>query len=419
MFELATIKLRLSKHLIDTDIALAKSIEGSQSLQMVHEYPASMLLSSMLLLQAGRLYRNIEADKETKTEWKHLDVKRFWTTDKTSWISEAESWSCSSSEKVCTVFMRSMALSMKSGTHDRRTLRSVCMELTSVLGRESTESLRTRAAYYLTCGSDVSRMLSCLDNEVNRLGSETLSDVSKLDHVILYRCLQSMWSSSSSSSPSEDDQNVLQSKTILRSLMYLHHTLKREQQYFHYFESRSNLISSLHKTLLTHKLYRNNCCFDSVPDDIETLKSDMKDRVCIQWQRNINNSSEEDEIGLFALLGPTQDEERPELVHRAMSAKAVQKACKCFGRQLRVLENPEIRNLMIDKKEDMDLIKSLKKSLKYEFLPGLNAVDHTSGLDFEDVDFVKSLSKALNVSLGVDVRNSMLCEFMRNVLLSM
>ena len=203
-------------------------------------------------------------------------------------------------------------------------------------------------------------------------------------------------------------------------------------------------MAALHKTLCeSHRLYRQNCCFDSVPDDVEAdLKSDMKDRVCVQWyvvdclktrkvqetyasytnnRYKTNNSKNEDEIGLFALLGPTSssDESRPELIHRVMSLSAVRSAHEQFGTRLRVLQSPEMRTLMCDEDEEEEeyLSSLLSKALQYEFIPGVSGENLTSDLSFDDVEFVDSISSAMNTSRGVDIRNASLCNLFRGILL--
>ena len=120
------------------------------------------------------------------------------------------------------------------------------------------------------------------------------------------------------------------------------------------------------------------------------------------------------------MLGPTSssNESRPELIHRVMSLSAVRSAQEQFGTRLRVLQSPEMRTLMCDEdEEEEDLSSFLSKALQYEFIPGVSGENLTSDLSFDDVEFVESISSAMNTSRGVDIRNTSLCNLFRGILL--
>ena len=230
-FDLATIKLRLSK-LLSPDQGFVKAIEGWQSLQHTHESSALLYLSSKLNLEAGRLYSRIGSSSSSNSSWSGLDVKRFWTSSESeNWITKA-SWTQEFKKKSCTALYRSIVLNMKSGTHNRNTLRLAFMELVSILGHENDESLRSRAAYYLTCSSQVSRMASCLQNDVERLASQGLASniSSTLSRVVIYRVLQSIWQDRSLVKAGNEDEDVklLSSSKFLRGVLYCHRILDRE-----------------------------------------------------------------------------------------------------------------------------------------------------------------------------------------------
>ena len=95
-----------------------------------------------------------------------------------------------------------------------------------------------------------------------------------------------------------------------------------------------------------------------------------------------------------------------------MSLSAVRSAQEQFGTRLRVLQSPEMRTLMCDEdeEEEEDLSSLLSKALQYEFIPGVSGENLTSDLSFDDVEFVESISSAMNTSRGVDIRNASLCE---------
>lgn len=156
---------------------------------------------------------------------------------------------------------------------------------------------------------------------------------------------------------------------------------------------------------------------------VHSLKTVKAQETYASYNNNrykTNNSKNEDEIGLFALLGPTSssNESRPELIHRVMSLSAVRSAHVQFGTRLRVLQSPEMRTLMCDEdEEEEDLSSLLSKALRYEFIPGVSGENLTSDLSFDDVDFVESISSAMDTSRGVDIRNASLCALFRGILL--
>eukprot|EP00939_MAST-03C_sp_MAST-3C-sp1_P003114 g3114.t1 len=477
---LAYVKLKLAtivSNLGDGDEASQRAARAlvCESLQTLeHTWKPLRRIRSQLLFLLGQIYRRLpslpsSSDADAEEKRTEDDVA---TADKTGEQSETKrqflirskmlnkrssvNWTCSFSVEIdsddekwlskwcdndedwrrraVACFLSSARLSINGGGHRRDLLRAAFLELVNILGREALPEIRHRAAFYLSCAARTAAMIESLQKNVSNVVESTSLDVDAIRTipvVVVQRALRAQWCGKSVETC---DASVLKSPAFCRSLLYSVTALQREAETLGCGED--SLCDDLHETLRSvYEPYASICCFKGFPDFDRERESDAfgtKDRVCVQWYctsglNSVSSSTREETIGMFALLGPFDDDEggdktSPELVHVGLRADRVRMCGRLVNERLCLKRAPNTIALFQRAKVDSgngddDILKALKVSLRpaaQDSEDGVGTCAVPYGLD--DERSLRSLSAALDFSSGINTTNRALCMLFRGTL---